>query len=172
MPSTQDYLDRRWTALILLCVAQFVVVLDASIVNVALPSIGKGLDFSEENLWQYNLDFVNHYGNKTAGLEAFRMYLQTLSNPEINYGMRHFLSAREATEISLGELPQLSPFEKIVKLFRGLGSYKAFRGLVYTMNQMRTLNNLYLNYPKTPSEFTAWKQRVDSILHDVRARFN
>ena len=41
--------------MILLCVAQFIVVLDASIVNVALPSIGKGLDFSEANLpWIVN----------------------------------------------------------------------------------------------------------------------
>jgi EmrB/QacA subfamily drug resistance transporter len=53
--TAQEYLDRRWIALILLCVAQFVVVLDASIVNVALPSIGKGLDFSEANLpWVVN----------------------------------------------------------------------------------------------------------------------
>src|ERR687892_2076098 len=50
MTTTDQHLDRRWTALILLCAAQFVVVLDASIVNVALPSIGKGLNFSEENL--------------------------------------------------------------------------------------------------------------------------
>src|SRR3954447_24817552 len=55
MAIAREYLDRRWTALILLCVAQFVVVLDASIVNVALPSIGRGLDFSEENLpWVVN----------------------------------------------------------------------------------------------------------------------
>jgi EmrB/QacA subfamily drug resistance transporter len=55
MTSTSEYLERRWTALILLCVAQFVVVLDASIVNVALPSIGKGLHFSEQNLpWVVN----------------------------------------------------------------------------------------------------------------------
>ena len=55
MTTAQEYLERRWTALILLCVAQFVVVLDASIVNVALPSIGKGLNFSEENLpWVVN----------------------------------------------------------------------------------------------------------------------
>ena len=55
MTSRSENLDRRWTALILLCVAQFVVVLDASIVNVALPSIGKGLHFSEENLpWVVN----------------------------------------------------------------------------------------------------------------------
>src|SRR4029078_7750919 len=50
MTTAQEYLERRWTALILLCVAQFIVVLDASIVNVALPSIGKGLNFSEANL--------------------------------------------------------------------------------------------------------------------------
>ena len=46
---------RRWIALILLCAAQFVVVLDASIVNVALPSIGKDLNFSQDNLaWVVN----------------------------------------------------------------------------------------------------------------------
>jgi EmrB/QacA subfamily drug resistance transporter len=55
MTTAQEYIEKRWTALILLCVAQFIVVLDASIVNVALPSIGKGLDFSEENLpWVVN----------------------------------------------------------------------------------------------------------------------
>jgi len=55
MTTKREYQDRRWTALILLCVAQFVVVLDASIVNVALPSIGKGLHFSEQNLpWVVN----------------------------------------------------------------------------------------------------------------------
>jgi EmrB/QacA subfamily drug resistance transporter len=55
MTTAQQYLDRRWTALILLCVAQFVVVLDASIVNVALPSIGKGLHFTDRNLpWVVN----------------------------------------------------------------------------------------------------------------------
>ena len=55
MTTRQQYLERRWTALILLCAAQFVVVLDASIVNVALPSIGKGLGFSDQNLpWVVN----------------------------------------------------------------------------------------------------------------------
>src|SRR3954452_12416022 len=55
MTEARDFAERRWLALGLLCVAQFVVVLDASIVNVALPSIGKALDFSQENLsWVVN----------------------------------------------------------------------------------------------------------------------
>jgi EmrB/QacA subfamily drug resistance transporter len=42
-------------ALALLALTQFVVVLDASIVNVALPSIGRALDFSQDNLsWVVN----------------------------------------------------------------------------------------------------------------------
>ena len=47
--------DKRWIALALLCVAQFVVVLDASIVNVALPTIKEALNFSEDSLpWVVN----------------------------------------------------------------------------------------------------------------------
>jgi EmrB/QacA subfamily drug resistance transporter len=40
----------KWFALALLCVTQFVVVLDIAIVNVALPSIQTDLKFSQENL--------------------------------------------------------------------------------------------------------------------------
>jgi EmrB/QacA subfamily drug resistance transporter len=55
MTEAQIYERRRWIALGLLCMAQFVVVLDAAIVNVALPSIGDALAFSQENLsWVVN----------------------------------------------------------------------------------------------------------------------
>jgi EmrB/QacA subfamily drug resistance transporter len=40
----------RWYALALVCAAQFMVVLDVAIVNVALPSIKTDLNFSQENL--------------------------------------------------------------------------------------------------------------------------
>src|SRR5215217_6797627 len=47
--------DKKWLALALLALAQFVVILDASIVNVALPSIGADLEFSQDNLsWVVN----------------------------------------------------------------------------------------------------------------------
>jgi EmrB/QacA subfamily drug resistance transporter len=42
--------DRRWLALAALVVAQFMVVLDVAIVNVALPSIKTDLNFSQESL--------------------------------------------------------------------------------------------------------------------------
>src|SRR5262245_20475010 len=42
--------SRRWSALALIVVAQFMVILDVAIVNVALPSIKADLDFSQANL--------------------------------------------------------------------------------------------------------------------------
>jgi EmrB/QacA subfamily drug resistance transporter len=42
--------DRRWSALALIVTAQFMVILDVAIVNVALPSIKSDLHFSEPNL--------------------------------------------------------------------------------------------------------------------------
>ncbi|TMK56467.1 MAG: MFS transporter [Actinobacteria bacterium] len=55
MTDAAEARDKRWIALILLCSAQFVVVLDASIVNVALPTIGEALDFTESSLpWVVN----------------------------------------------------------------------------------------------------------------------
>ncbi|MCW2982640.1 MAG: transporter [Conexibacter sp.] len=54
-PSAAPQDSNKWLALALLATAQFVIVLDASIVNVALPSIGKDLDFKQDDLsWVVN----------------------------------------------------------------------------------------------------------------------
>ena len=47
---TQSKSNRHWLALLLLCAAQFMMVLDFSIVNVALSAIQKDLGFSQQNL--------------------------------------------------------------------------------------------------------------------------
>src|SRR5579885_2727485 len=45
----------RWLVLVLVCLAQFMVILDATIVNVALPSIQRALHFSPTSLqWIVN----------------------------------------------------------------------------------------------------------------------
>jgi EmrB/QacA subfamily drug resistance transporter len=53
--------DRRWLILAVLCIAQLMVVLDATVVNIALPSAQKALHFSDGNrqwmLTAYTLAF-------------------------------------------------------------------------------------------------------------------
>ncbi len=51
----QRHSTNPWVILVLICLAQFMVILDATIVNVALPSIQKDLGLSEANLqWIVN----------------------------------------------------------------------------------------------------------------------
>ncbi len=53
MPQQSE--TNRWLVLVLVCLAQFMVVLDATITNVALPSIQDDLDFSQGSLqWVIN----------------------------------------------------------------------------------------------------------------------
>ena len=45
----------KWLVLVIACMAQFMVVLDATVVNIALPSVQRGLHFSPDNLqWVVN----------------------------------------------------------------------------------------------------------------------
>ena len=51
----RSQVSNRWVILVIACLAQFMVVLDATVVNVALPSIQKGLNFSPTSLqWVVN----------------------------------------------------------------------------------------------------------------------
>ena len=54
-PASRAEASNRWVVLVIACLAQFMVVLDATVVNVALPSIQRGLHFSASNLqWVVN----------------------------------------------------------------------------------------------------------------------
>jgi EmrB/QacA subfamily drug resistance transporter len=53
--ATHTMPSNRWVVLVIACLAQFMVVLDATVVNVALPSIQRGLHFSSSSLpWVVN----------------------------------------------------------------------------------------------------------------------
>ena len=57
-PSPAD--SRRWATLAIVCLAQLMIVLDVTIVNVALPSIQQDLHFSQGNLtWVVNAFLVS-----------------------------------------------------------------------------------------------------------------
>jgi EmrB/QacA subfamily drug resistance transporter len=76
---------RRWIALAVLAMADFVVILDASIVNVALPSIGRALGLSQGGLsWVVNVYVLTFGGFLLLGgrladlLGRRRMFMMSL----------------------------------------------------------------------------------------------
>jgi flavin-dependent dehydrogenase len=129
-------------------------------------------DVSEKGLWQYNIDFINEYGYKTAGLEVFRRMLQTLSNEQINYGMKHFLSKLDVEKITKGEHPEFSTVEKVSMMIRGAMNKRLAEDLRYTSAVNKKLVEHYSMYPKDPDGFPEWQKILLKYLQDAFARFN
>src|SRR5438067_9648963 len=54
---------RRWAALVVLCIGQLMIVLDVTVVNVALPTIQRELHFSQASLaWVVNAYLLSFGG--------------------------------------------------------------------------------------------------------------
>ena len=128
-------------------------------------------DVSEKGLWRYNKNFINEYGYKTPGLEVFRRMLQQLTNEQINYGMKHFLSKMDIEKITNGEHPVFGTLDKIGMLIRGTLNKKLAEDLKYTSRVNEKLVNHYRNYPETPEGFVNWSNILNKYLTEAFTRF-
>jgi flavin-dependent dehydrogenase len=128
-------------------------------------------DTSEKALWKYNKEFIDEYGYKTAGLEVFRRMLQGLTNEQINYGMKHFLSKMDIDKISRGEHPEFGTVDKFGLFIRGALNRKLAENLKYTSELNQKLVEHYYNYPTRPQSFPQWQVKLNSYLTDAFSRF-
>jgi EmrB/QacA subfamily drug resistance transporter len=93
--------DHRWIVLFLLCTAQLLVVLDATIVNIALPSIQQDLGFSDTNLqWVINAYVLTFGGLLLLGGRAADMFVR---RNVFLAGLVVFVTASLACGLSTGE---------------------------------------------------------------------
>jgi len=128
-------------------------------------------DTSEKGLWKYNRHFINDYGYKTAGLEVFRRMLQALTNEQINYGMKHFLSKMDIDKITMGEHPEFSTVDKIGMMVRGAMNKKLAEDLKYCATINKVLVDHYCSYPDEPEGFSEWHKTLTGHLEEAFARY-
>jgi digeranylgeranylglycerophospholipid reductase len=128
-------------------------------------------DTSEKALWKYNKEFIDEYGYKTAGLEVFRRMLQGLTNEQINYGMKYFLSRMDIDKISKGEHPEFGTVEKLGLFIRGALNRKLAENLKYTSELNQKLVAHYYDYPTSPQLFPQWQLKLNQYLADAFSRF-
>lgn len=128
-------------------------------------------DVSVQGLWNYNLEFNKEYGYKTAGLEVFRVYLQSLNNDLLNYGMKMFVSAKDANDLGYGNVPELSIANKFKMILKGAENLNAFSNLLYVVKKMKILNELYHKYPKSTEGFAQWRSAVETEMKEAKDKF-
>lgn len=130
-------------------------------------------DTSEEGLWNYNVEYMKVHGFPMASFEVLRRYLQTITNEQINYGMRHFLSEQDVQAITERRHPEFSRVRALNPLMwlRVLRHMSLARGLRYTVEKSSRLVEINLNYPEKPSGFEEWKKTLKRELDETVERF-
>jgi len=128
-------------------------------------------DVSERGLWKFNTQYVMTYGNRMASSEVLRRFLQRLSNDDLNYGMKHFLSQEDVDKIIKREQPDFKRTSQASKLLWALPRLGLAKGLQYTSFKNRQLLQHYANYPQSPEGFTAWHNKFMADLREAFAKF-
>ncbi len=130
-------------------------------------------DASEESLWTYNVEYMKTHGFQMASFEVLRRYLQTLTNEQIDYGMRHFLSEEDIRAITDRRHPDFNrtQFFNPAMWFRVLGDLNLAKGLRYTAKKSQALVAHNLEYPESPKGFRAWRSRLHAELGETVEKF-
>jgi len=120
-------------------------------------------DLSRDGLWQYNVNYMKEYGGKQAGLDIFRIFLQSINDDELSYGMKHQLVKQEdILKASLTGSLKLSITDKAERAFKNLGRLGFLIQLRNTAKKMCEIKKMYLEYP-SPKDFERWKAKVAEI---------
>ncbi len=124
-------------------------------------------DFSREGLWSLNTSYMRTYGAKQAALDVFRMFLQLISDEELNFGIRNQLVTPEdvlSANVE-GEL-KYSISQKAMRGLRGIGRPRFLNRLRKTAHLMHKVKQLYQEYPG-PTELESWKAELGKIFSQV-----
>jgi len=140
--------------------------------NVVAEALEAG-DTSEAGLWKYNVEYMNTHGYPMASFEVLRRYLQTVTNDQINYGMKHFLSEDDVNAITERKHPEFNQarFMNPAMWFRVLGQLSLARGLRYTVAKSSALVEINLSFPASPGGFVEWQKRLAKELAETVEKF-
>ncbi len=127
-------------------------------------------DVTENGLWKFNKEFIDEYGYKTAGLEVFRRLIQTLTNEQIDYGMKHFLGDLDVEAIAKGEHPNFSMVGKLGMIIRGALNKTLAEGLRFTSKQNKWLTQHYYDFPENPNGFDEWSKKLHKTLDESNTK--
>jgi len=128
-------------------------------------------DYSARKLWSANLCYMQRYGAKQAALDIFRIFLQQLSDDDLEYGMRRKIIKEEDLNIvSLQGDLELSVVEKAMRLLAGLSRPSLLLKLRAVAKYMNIIKKHYLNYPKSPMHWAVWKARSDEIITEFKVK--
>jgi len=136
--------------------------------EVMAEALEKG-DPTVDNLWPINVRYMKAYGAKQAGLDVFRIFLQSLTNEDINYGMKYeLIRGEDILKASLEGDVRLNVTDAARRVFMGLGRISFLRKLYDMAKKSRLVKELYEGYPQSPAGILEWRLKIRKIFEDLK----
>jgi geranylgeranyl reductase family protein len=126
----------------------------------------------QTHLWQINLNYMKTYGIKQACLDVFRLFLQGLTNEDLNYGLKYKLIREEdLLKASLNGNVHLNVSDATKRVFRGLGRISFLKKLYDMAKLSKNVRMLYTKYPDSPEGMFEWKLQVQNLFKEAKKNF-
>ncbi len=124
-------------------------------------------DWSIKTLWSLNTLYMSKVGARQASLDLFRLFLQRLSNDDLNYGMsRGLMRESDIYETSISGELKMSVVEKVSRIIAGLGRPSLLAKLKVVADYMKKIRVLYHEYPESPEGFEEWRSNLRKLYHE------
>ncbi len=142
--------------------------LSAKAASIAFAKASEVGDYSARGLWEMNKLYIEYYGAKQASLDIFRIFLQRLSDEDIEYGLRkRIMRESDLYETSVTGVikNKMSVLDKLGRVMAGLGRPSLLAKLIVAADYMDRMKKLYEEYPETPEKLNEWIHKVDSLYN-------
>ena len=95
-------------------------------------------DISQESLWIYNQRYFDIFGTVQTSLDIFRIFLQSCSDDDINFGMRYLITGERLRKLYDCEKIEISRWEKAKIVFNAarLGKLRFLRDFNSILDNM------------------------------------
>lgn len=132
-----------------------------------IKALGKD-DVGRSGLWSYNVKYMKSYGARQAGLDVFRLFLQGLSDDDLNYGMKYqMMTESDLLKASMGEDIHLNLTEKTIRVIKGVRKLSLLRKLRGATSLIKKMREHYQDYPASPTGFGEWKEKTQHLTQEA-----
>ena len=120
-------------------------------------------------LWDYNVNFMRQTGAHEAPLALAKTEITKATNKELNLLFdREIISAQDLYNLNAGRPITSGMNANLKRVWRGKSILPFLWGIQKTMKQMKTVKNLYFEYPENHEELKYWKAKIVNIFDDKR----
>ncbi|MFN8670783.1 MAG: NAD(P)/FAD-dependent oxidoreductase [Candidatus Sericytochromatia bacterium] len=135
--------------------------------KIASETINKCLeknDFSQNALWEFNLNYNKTQGANLAYMDMLRRGLIGLSPDDMDFAFeKDIITSKDVYDSITGAIANVSSLDKAQRALRGLRRPGILLRMENCMNKSKELKNHYINYPDNISKLDSWISKLNDL---------